>query len=464
MSRRANGSILPALQVFHSPENPLTIPAEVVGTVFDVRSTASANWPIFSVLSGEFEFRKSRAIRFDPDIALKNSLWSGGFCLPIPPALAEVRGMRLQTRVMMAASGKFPRYILFSFVCKFMKHVFNLSELAFPAYRAHSGAGMGTNETPCLAHRRPCDASAGKIRTLHTNQSHEAQKMKFAILLICSAVATPAFATTILSIPGATTFTAPIDGAYTIVAFGAQGGNAFANVGGLGAEIGGTFTLLSGEILTIDVGGAGAPGSLGGGGGGGGTFVVDPSNTILVIAGGGGGAADGSGGGEAVTSTAAISFGISAGFGGTGGAGGSAGTAGSSDGGGGGGFNSAGTSDSSNRGGGGGASFAGGLAGGVGDVGAGTGGFGGGAGAALVGGGGGGGDGFNLGFGGGGGGSNDALGTLQIALAGENSGDGSVDITFEGAPTPEPASLLILAVGLAALIALRRRSAATPVR
>jgi hypothetical protein len=54
-------------------------------------------------------------------------------------------------------------------------------------------------------------------------------------------------------------------------------------VGGLGAEIGGDFSLTQGEILQIAVGGAGR--SAGGGEGGGGSFVVGPNNTPLVIAG-----------------------------------------------------------------------------------------------------------------------------------------------------------------------------------
>src|SRR5215475_14328519 len=68
------------------------------------------------------------------------------------------------------------------------------------------------------------------------------------------------------------TFTAPINGIYQIVAFGAQGG-----FGGNGAEIGGNFSLTAGEVLQIAVGGAGlgqhrqTPPLLGFGGGGGGS-------------------------------------------------------------------------------------------------------------------------------------------------------------------------------------------------
>ncbi|MGA7237718.1 MAG: hypothetical protein WBY44_18675, partial [Bryobacteraceae bacterium] len=48
----------------------------------------------------------------------------------------------------------------------------------------------------------------------------------------------------------AQTFTAPVDGQYQITADGASGGNETSGVrvGGLGAEIGGTFTLTAGEI------------------------------------------------------------------------------------------------------------------------------------------------------------------------------------------------------------------------
>ncbi len=57
-------------------------------------------------------------------------------------------------------------------------------------------------------------------------------------------------------------FTVPITDTYQILAFGAQGGNfADGNIfgpGGLGAEIGGDFSLKAGEILQIAVGGAGS--------------------------------------------------------------------------------------------------------------------------------------------------------------------------------------------------------------
>src|ERR1700730_6347380 len=66
------------------------------------------------------------------------------------------------------------------------------------------------------------------------------------------------------------TFTVPVTGTYRILAFGAQGGNSEAGGGGgLGAEIGGEFSLTAGETLNIYVGGAGGSVVFGSGGGGG---------------------------------------------------------------------------------------------------------------------------------------------------------------------------------------------------
>ncbi|HYZ42273.1 MAG TPA: autotransporter, partial [Stellaceae bacterium] len=142
------------------------------------------------------------------------------------------------------------------------------------------------------------------------------------------------------------TFTVPITGSYQILAFGAQGGESIAGqspgAGGLGAEIGGEFSLTAGEILQIAVGGAGMAGNLNftGGGGGGGSFVVGPGNTPLVIAGGGGGGghADGVGlpGGPGLTGpNGASEFPVSGGTGGSGGFGGCASPVGGAAGGGG---------------------------------------------------------------------------------------------------------------------------------
>ncbi|GAB0120086.1 hypothetical protein [Acidisoma sp. 7E03] len=85
-------------------------------------------------------------------------------------------------------------------------------------------------------------------------------------------------------------WTVPATGAYQILAYGGQGGKG----GGLGAEIGGTFTLQAGQALTILVGNEADPADLvrryafAGGGGGGGTFVIGAQTTPLIVAGGGG--------------------------------------------------------------------------------------------------------------------------------------------------------------------------------
>jgi len=87
---------------------------------------------------------------------------------------------------------------------------------------------------------------------------------------------------------GIQSWTVPSTGAYNIKALGAQGGN----VGGLGAEISGNFTLTAGTVLKILVGQEGqfiSSSSNNGGGGGGGSFVTLNNNTPLLIAGGGGG-------------------------------------------------------------------------------------------------------------------------------------------------------------------------------
>ena len=90
---------------------------------------------------------------------------------------------------------------------------------------------------------------------------------------------------------------APTTGIYTITAFGAQGGGSYGGSGGLGAEMGGYFSLTAGDVLIIVVGGQGGNGEFFqnyGGGGGGGSFVYTTANLPLVIAGGGGGAAENS--------------------------------------------------------------------------------------------------------------------------------------------------------------------------
>ena len=237
------------------------------------------------------------------------------------------------------------------------------------------------------------------------------------------------------------TFTVPETGSYQILAFGAQGGNGTyagpIGVGGLGAEVGGHFTLTAGEILQIAVGGAGGDHSGGGGGGGGGgSFVVGPDNTPLVIAGGGGGGG-GSGSGPLPGGGGLTGPNGGGQFGGTNGSGGG-GTPTPGGGAGGGGFFSAGGNGvfSGSTGGGAFPGLAGGQSGG---------GFGGGGGALAGAGGGGGYSGGGGGFRspggngpGGDGGSFDA-GTDQILIADLQTGNGEVVITkvspaFAGTP------------------------------
>jgi hypothetical protein len=280
-------------------------------------------------------------------------------------------------------------------------------------------------------------------------------------VLILSVAAAPAFASTTYSYTGGgQTFTVPITGAYTIVAYGAQGGASSLYSGGLGAEIGDTFDLTAGDVLQIDVGGTGSAGPSGAGGGGGGSFVVDTTDgAILVIAGGGGGGGADSAGGN----SSAI------GGSGEGGAG--------NDGGGGSGYLSPGAPGPTPQPPSIGISAMGGgaypsLVGGdgvssmtVGPMGmlspgfeGGDGGFGGGGGGGDGDGGGGG------GYSGGGGGGTNSGGTSydgisntdpQVFVAGENDGDGSVVITEESM-APEPASFALILAGLASLCVLRR--------
>jgi hypothetical protein len=260
------------------------------------------------------------------------------------------------------------------------------------------------------------------------------------------------------------TFMVPTTDTYQILAFGAQGGNITrtGTGGGLGAEIGGVFSLTAGEVLEIAVGGAGMAG-VGAGGGGGGSFVVGPGNAPLVIAGGGGGSG-------AISFMQPFPMPFPGGGGQTGpdggGAGGTGGNGGGAEpgfpgGGGGGGFLNAGGNSSTAGGGG---AFPG-LLGGFGSA---AGGFGGGGGgtAELPGGAGGGGGGYSGGGGGfgaalggdapGGGGSFDA-GIDQILMADFRAGNGEVVITEIAAAVPEPSSVALLGAGLLSLAAVWRR-------
>ena len=113
-----------------------------------------------------------------------------------------------------------------------------------------------------------------------------------------------------------TNWTVPATTSYRITAFGAQGGTGGGGyVGGKGAEIGGDFSLTSGQVLSIAVGRAGLDDQYSGGGGGG-SFVT-LAGTKLVIAGGGGGGGNFYGGSGGLISTT----GGNGGFGGGGGGG-----------------------------------------------------------------------------------------------------------------------------------------------
>jgi len=139
--------------------------------------------------------------------------------------------------------------------------------------------------------------------------------------------------TTTLNYTGTmTSFVVPVCvTALTIDAYGAQGGNAGTYVGGYGARMKGTVTVVGGSTLKVLVGGKGADAldtaQQAGGSGGGGTFVTTASSSPLMIAGGGGGAmnytptylANGLGG--AIT-TAGLAASTGAGLGGTSGNGG----------------------------------------------------------------------------------------------------------------------------------------------
>ena len=243
-------------------------------------------------------------------------------------------------------------------------------------------------------------------------------------------------------------------GSYEIVAYGAAGGNGAGGFntptpgGGLGAQIGGDFNLTAGNVLDLYIGqqGSNASGIIWGGGGGGGTFVVlDSTGTPLIVAGGGGG---GGAQGEAVVNGGTDTTGGS-------GLGGSAGESAS----GGGGFLGSGVSGES----GGGLGFpllTGGSAAGNG----GSGGFGGGGGGADGGGGGGGytgGDGGNgnsscYACSGQGGSSYLEPGIAATVDLAANASSGEVEIIYLASPVPEPASVGLLALGLAALSFARK--------
>ncbi len=268
--------------------------------------------------------------------------------------------------------------------------------------------------------------------------------------------ACPTFADTIIYSGSVQTYTVGATGLYDITAYGAAGGTGGLGFsGGAGAEMGGDFNLTAGEVLDIYVGGTGGSGDAGGGGGG--TFVVlgaSPGGTPLVVAGGGGGGGVfdfGSGGQVTHSGTSGGSADPLGGGGGGGGFGGDGADAGGPQGG---------------RGGKGYPTLTPGIARGPTSGNGGYGGGGSGSGTGYGGNSGGGGGGYSGGTGGGdadgggGGGSYfDSSGTITVAIAGENAGDGYVTVDLvSSAPvsTPEPASLALLAVGLLAMAALRK--------
>ena len=242
------------------------------------------------------------------------------------------------------------------------------------------------------------------------------------------------------------TYDVPTTGTYDITAYGAEGGVRIGSVPGLGAEIGGDFSLVSGDVLQILIGGVGSSSSIGTGiSGGGGSFVALGTSyekaTPLLVAGGGGGA-----GGDGYINPP-----------GTGG-GGSGSTNG---GGGGGGFFSNGGGGGSFSNGGGGQSFVSGGGGGFEG-----GGFGGGGGFSFYGNGFGGGGGFSGGGDGGGGSSylDTVIGTETVAISGENFYNGLVTLSLVSSSppisgTPEPSTWLLFGTGvvLMGLMAVRKK-------
>lgn len=300
------------------------------------------------------------------------------------------------------------------------------------------------------------------------------------------------------------TWTAPTTGAYTILAFGAQGGDSMFAVdpsvhGGYGAEIGGDIFLTAGTVLNVVVGGAGRDfGEAAPGGGGGSWIFASGAADPLVVAGGGGGAQFGARGGAGgpgqITLWGQDGAGIGGGAGGAAGGGGAGGTSGLAGAGGGGGgwLGPGGSGDayllSSATGGLGPPSFAGGrftgsypeCPGGPGPtfcpIDVTTGGFGGGGaggwsdgggGGGYSGGGGGGGLAIVGGQGGGGGGGGSFLADgfwNQVMRSGVRLGDGFVSINFAGmiAPVPEPSSwsLMLMGFGGLGMLLRQRRKAA----
>ena len=313
--------------------------------------------------------------------------------------------------------------------------------------------------------------------------------------------------------PGTYSFPITTSGEYSIDVLGASGGESLLAVpggvpGGRGAEVFGDVKLVSGDVLTLIVGGHGGTGPVAGGGGGGSFITLDNNGGyLLAAAGGGGGAGYAQVGLPGLgTNHGGAGAGIGGGAGGMGVNVATAGAGGSSDlgfnGGGGGGYAAKGGEarggDGSggfsggggnipnfpNAGSGSGSPSAGGPIGSGGNGGpGGGGGGGGGAAGSRSGGGGGGGGGFSGGGGGsgkkatpgagyggyaGGGGGSYLSGivTDPVLISGVNVGDGGITISFlNGAapPVPEPSTWAMMATGFAGLGWLARiRKRKTP--
>jgi hypothetical protein len=287
----------------------------------------------------------------------------------------------------------------------------------------------------------------------------------FALVVAASSLlyAAPAGAAQVFGYTGSmVSWIVPNSGTYQIIGNGAQGGaggsDPFAP-GGAGAEVTGDIALISGQVLDIVVGGAGATNPDFGGGGGGATwlFTQNASAPLLVAAGGGGNNwLTLPGDSEALGGTGQAQGGPGSGQGGAGGGpaigpGGGGGAGWLSNGG-----NAPSAGEPNGFGGHGPGSFAGGTTQGplvMGfDINLTTGGYGGGGGAGYNGGGGGGG--YTGGAGGvmnGGQGGKSYLDprfTDGTGASGENLGNGELTIS-ELSPAPEPSAWALWIAGLA---------------
>jgi hypothetical protein len=105
-------------------------------------------------------------------------------------------------------------------------------------------------------------------------------------------IGNPSWASTYLNMStnGIQKWTVPASGSYRITVGGARGGiGASGYSPGHGAQMAGTFSLISGDVLKIMIGQIGGTNPGDAGGGGGGSFVATNSNTPLIAAGGGAG-------------------------------------------------------------------------------------------------------------------------------------------------------------------------------